>query len=271
MDLRTSLGADAEESRDGEGDALGASAPCRAARPRRRAVHGRGVAATPTGAAATVGLGNGRALVERVEGLAARVLARWPAPTREEAVQEVAFKLVRLWRRGGGPKIDADEYVATMLRNQAASLHRQEARRRAAERSLAARAAHVPVGTAAAEVSAAGAASGVAAALQRVAASALAGRRKLKERLEADIAELVALATQALTIDDAIRREGGGEGADPARREACRNRLHKRHERARRALRAAIDELERAGEVEPDEAGDLRALCEHLVRRGRRG
>ena len=80
------------------------------------------------------------------------------------------------------------------------------------------------------------------------------------------IDEVVALAVGDLTMPEAIARAAAGPLGSEAERIRVRDRLLQRHSRARRAMLDAVDDLERLGEIDAEEASAARRSLSLLRR-----
>jgi DNA-directed RNA polymerase specialized sigma24 family protein len=180
---------------------------------------------------------------------------------REELVQRV---VVRLLSRPLSHVGNVTAYVTTMLENAVIDHHRR--RRRAPLVSDAVE----EVAVDAHEVTDDGARRETARRFERLIAGAVSLREaRYRDDLEHDLRQLLALATHALSLDEALEGEGVERGADPGERKRAQARLAKRHQRAREALDAAIDDLA-AKENDPEEIAAMRTLRSYLLRCQRR-
>lgn len=192
---------------------------------------------------ATAVPGGGRALMDWL--LAHPEIRRVPTSVREDATQSVACKLlsraasigqsVRHANPGGAPEILDEKltaYVGAMVRNKAKDLLRNRAWRPLAEADL------VLIVDLDHRLELRDALNALQLGTERVAA-------RSPEAGEV-VDQLVGLATGHVTMDDLVCRELGGEGDERARARA-RDRIYKRHRRARVAIVGALGAMRDEG------------------------
>lgn len=214
---------------------------------------------------------------------ASRALARRYRLSGADAEDALASVLLAAVKRSADPAwaesvVNAEAYLFTSLSNAWRTLHRRraaEARRLEALQSEEAVSSRV-VGADSASSSEDAfdvddARRKLSSMLAACIEEALLEARNDDEREERRraIEQVLSLHARTRTMEEVLAEEGLSAGSTKEERVRLRNRLQKRHERARAALRTAAEALEERGELSPDLAQRMK-LAVGLLRRCQR-
>jgi hypothetical protein len=200
-----------------------------------------------------------RALLEELREIAQYALSRASETDREDAVQRVALKLWTMTTDGTIQRISGRRYVRAMLLHSFYNALRQEKIRRGHEgeagRTPKGQPTHEPVSP-----------ETIVSDLQRlvdqIIESAIEARTQNQEDLRRDAAQVFALATGTTTMTEVLSGEGFCPEVTSKERKRIVDRVLKRHSRTRKELQAAVIRLEASEAIAPDEAADLREICQ---------
>jgi DNA-directed RNA polymerase specialized sigma24 family protein len=207
-----------------------------------------------------------QALRERLVAIARQSLSSTPDHERDDVVQRVFIKLWTMVEDDSYGVVSSDGYVRSMIVNGLRDHIRAEVRQRGHIDALR-RVAPIPGDLQAEPLSETELARQLSEKLELLVVTVEAARSpRFKENVRRDVDQLVAMAAEHVTMDDAIAEEWATTTNSEKERKAARDRVLKRHERIRRDLGDAIERLEKRGDVSSEEAVELRGVCTLLLR-----